>query len=47
MKKTNKKATTVNKNTKAKEAPLPKGHKNVMPPSFYNRPKGAKSGGVY
>ena len=35
-----------NKN-KVKEAPLPKGHKDVMPKSYYNPPKNKKSGGVY
>ena len=32
---------------KVKEAPLPKGHKDVMPKSYYNPPKNKKSGGVY
>lgn len=29
-----------------KEAPLPKGHKEVLPPSYYDQ-KGKKPGGVY
>ena len=32
---------------KVKEAPLPKGHKDVMPKSYYNPPKNKKYGGVY
>ena len=32
---------------KVKEAPLPKGHKDVMPKSYYKQPKNKKSGGVY
>ena len=29
-----------------KEAPLPKGHKEVLPPSYYD-PKGKEPGSVY
>ena len=29
-----------------KEAPLPKGHKEVLPPSYYE-PKGKEPGSVY